>query len=162
MRVHFPHYVVAAVLVASAACYRYVERRRPVTTAECAPPQTPRALARHTADSSSPRAIRGLVVDASAVGSAARPLPGALVQVEQLRRAVQTDASGQFRVDSVAPGRYAVSTRRIGYHTRWDTVTVEPRSGTVLEIGLEPVPFDGCPGLIVVVERKRVWRWPWQ
>ena len=161
MRFAFFGQLVAAVLVLAMGCYHYVERQRPLTAAECGPPETPRAFARVSADSSRPRVIHGIILDASVPSAVVTPLSGARVQIQQ-RTVTQTDASGRFRIDSVAPGSYPIVMRLIGYHSRLDTVTVGAYAGSYIEVGLEPAPFDGCPGFMEVVERKRVWRWPWQ
>lgn len=160
MRILVTRSIVVVFLAASAGCYRYVETQEPPSSIGC--PPTPRAFFRQTADSSTPGVIHGRVLIASLSDSSLAPLAGASVALMELRRGVLADRDGAFRLGALAPGRYAVTVRSIGYHTYGDTVVVGPRAGRVIEVGLRPAPTDECPGFAVVIGRKRVWRWPWQ
>ena len=159
----------ALVLLLAAACFRYEEQMRPLRPDECPPEPPSRSYSHHVDDADNPGVIRGriraapLPRSASTVAdSAMPPLSAVRVIVDQLHRTTESDSAGRYRIDSVAPGRYAVRILRVGYRARIDTVIVPPRNGVVWDFALEPQVLDGCPGFIGVVERRRVWHWPWQ
>lgn len=115
---------------------------------------------RVSADSGRPPSVRGRVFDADVTTPAA--LYRAVVRVDTSRRDVFTDSLGRFQLDSLAPGRYSVFVGRVGYRPRREIVDVPHAHSMLIEVGLERQPLDGCPGFAAVVERRRVWRWPWQ
>jgi iron complex outermembrane recepter protein len=73
--------------------------------------------------------IGGKVVNAS--GS---PIVGAFVSVDSAPPSTQTDASGQFHIDSVAPGPHLLHVRRGGYLDSADSILVD--SITVASVSL--------------------------
>ena len=52
------------------------------------------------------------------------PVPGATVQIDELKRQTTTNQDGAFTFDAVAPGTYHVSARSTGYSSRRTEVTV--------------------------------------
>jgi hypothetical protein len=91
-----------------------------------------------------------------------RTLAGAAVLVESSPRVGRmSDSAGVARFDTtIAPGRYALLTRRIGFHPRRDSVTLPGAPGTMLEVPLEPALTDGpCSGLVAVRVRRPWWHW---
>ena len=52
------------------------------------------------------------------------PIPGAIVQIDELRRTVTSAADGTFTFASVPPGTYHLSVHSDGYSTRRTEVTV--------------------------------------
>jgi hypothetical protein len=91
-----------------------------------------------------------------------RPLPEAQLLLTGSNRIAVADSSGRFHMRGVAPGRHDILIRAVSFHAHRDTIVVSASAGAVIELGMEPMVLDGCPGFMVVVERKRVWRWPWQ
>ena len=146
-------------LLAASACMRYVERTRPLTAADC-PEETQRSTLVVGNDPGRRGSIAGRIFDADDPQHA--PLSHAFVRLEASRSEAATDSLGRFRLDSLGPGRYAIWIRRLGLVARRDTIDLVADAGATLEIGLERQPLDGCPGFGALVERKRVWRWPWQ
>lgn len=144
----------------SSACYRYVEEMRPATAADCGPEPPSRAFIRIVRDSSSIGTISGQVFDADADGGIPAKLGEAVVIVLGTDRGAKTDSLGQFRVDSIAPGRYAVRTCRIGFEPRLDSAVLTDSFGQSFQVGLVRAPLDGCPGFMSIVTRRRKLRWP--
>ena len=70
--------------------------------------------------------ISGRVTEASS----GRPLPNATVRVPQLNRSVQADRSGDYRLDGVPAGTYAVEANYVGLPGAKGDVTV-PETGAV-------------------------------
>ncbi|HKU14869.1 MAG TPA: TonB-dependent receptor [Steroidobacteraceae bacterium] len=64
--------------------------------------------------------------------SSGRPLPNATVRVPQLGRAVQADRAGEYRLDGVPAGSYAIEVEYVGLPSTKATVTV-PESGSVAQ-----------------------------
>ena len=81
------------------------------------------SLAAATADAGD---VAGRVTEASS----GRPLPNATVRVPQLNRSVQANRSGEYRLDGVPAGSYAVEVDYVGLPTAKGSVTV-PDSGPV-------------------------------
>jgi hypothetical protein len=92
-------------------------------------------------------------------GTTLAPLGWATVGVDTLARGSVADSLGRFRLDSLAPGTYAVTIRRIGYAPLRGTVTVPPERGVALRIWLDPEGGREC-GETYLVRRKRWWEWP--
>jgi hypothetical protein len=64
---------------------------------------------------------------ASLIGTVARDtlnnrLDGAEISIAEIRRTVLSSAQGEFRIDGVPAGRYAVTVRHVGFTPRVDTV----------------------------------------
>lgn len=74
-------------------------------------------------------------------------------------RRANTDARGEFQIDSVAAGRYLIVVRRLGYRISTDTIVVMPDSQIVMTSLLVPdeTLLDGC-GLIYQAVRVPWWR----
>lgn len=153
---------IGMVLVLVSGCYRYVTSYRPLTAAECGPSAPPGGFLEQERDPMAASAVHGRVVGIGTSQDGEVALPDALVSIPQLRRGVYADANGQFRLDSVPAGAYRVVTRRIGFGMRQDSISVNPGAGVRVRIALAPQPLDGDCSSIVVAERRRAWRWPWQ
>jgi len=147
-------------LALSSGCFRYVEEMRPATPADCAPEPPSRAFARIARDSASIGTISGQVFDADAEEGVPARLWEAVVILLGTTSGSKTDSLGQFRIDSVASGRYAIRTGRIGFEPRLDSVVLTDSFGQRFELGLVRAPLDGCPGFMSIVTRKRKLRWP--
>jgi len=144
-----------------AGCYRYEQRFTPMTEADCPPEPPPLEFIRLVPDSGRPNGMHGRVMAETQPGAGLLPIPAVQVFVTDLRRGTHTDSVGRFRLDSLPPGRHLVETRRIGFKTRRDSITISDTAGVILEVALRPMPLDGCP-FGGILERRRVWRWPWQ
>jgi iron complex outermembrane receptor protein len=66
-----------------------------------------------------------------------KPVPNAVVVVEELRREVTADATAKFVIESVPPGTYHLSVRAPGYSTRRTEVVVSTQPLTV-DLGIDP------------------------
>ena len=93
----------------------------------------------------------GRVVDATDD----RPLPNATVEVRAASpsapssvRGVATDVDGRFRL-ALAPGRYALTVRHVGYPPLVRDVTLRDGETTQLTLILEPRPFEGAAVTVV-------------
>lgn len=92
--------------------------------------------------------ITGRVTEAST----GRPLPNATVRVPQLNRSVVADRSGDYRIEGVPAGSYAVEVEYVGIASRKGQVTV-PESGaaeqnfslgnTPEQLGVEEITVTG-------------------
>jgi hypothetical protein len=143
----------------SSACFRYVEEVRPMTPADCGPEPPSKAFVSIVADSILVRGVSGRVFNADAEGGVPRPVWGASVIVEGMKRGTTTDSLGQFLIDSIPSGRYALRTRSIGYKPRLDSVVISDSFGQRATLGLVRDVTDGCPGFMSLVTRKRKWKW---
>jgi hypothetical protein len=90
--------------------------------------------------------VRGVVLDLDGT-----PLGGA--EVLLATRTATTNADGEFRVDQVAPGRYNLTVRLIGYHPGRTRVEVSATDPVNLEIRLVRAPTVLPP---VIVEGRRI------
>ena len=147
--------------VTGSGCYRYVNHEREPTSADCGPPAPSYSYFRSWPDSSAPGLIHGTVFDTQRRDSV-RTVGSASVLVESTLHVAATSGDGKFSLGPLGPGRYALRTRRVGYQMRLDSITVSSGFGRRVEIGLDWQVTDGCPGFMVIVERKREWVWPWQ
>jgi len=147
----------ALLLLALAACFHYVEEGRPARPEDCPPDPPLRLGANGPTYVGSAGIVSGRVVDADA----GQPLPATVHLVGRGRgREAATDTAGTFRFDSMAPGRYVLRTRRVGYRQRQDTADVDPTAGRALVVRLEPAALTLCPGGVWIVTRTRRWgRW---
>jgi iron complex outermembrane receptor protein len=65
------------------------------------------------------------------------PVPGATVQIDELRRQTVSAEDGSFRFDDVNPGVYHVSVRSTGYSSRRTEVTVSNTGGPI-DVRVDP------------------------
>lgn len=84
------------------------------------------------------------------VGERGGPLPDAEVVLG--RRQARTDERGRFRIDSLAPGEYAILVRAVGYRPARGRVTVPALAPTEVEFFLEPAPVL-LPDVVVEATR---------
>jgi hypothetical protein len=131
-----------------------------MTAVDCGPEPPSRAFTRIARDSTIVGAIAGQVFDADADNGAPTGLGNAVVTIVGTNRGTDTDSLGRFRIDSIAPGRYAIRTRRLGFKPRQDSVVLTELFGQAVDIGVVRQGLDGCPGFMALVIRKRKWVWP--
>src|SRR5687768_5567814 len=62
------------------------------------------------------------------------PVPGATIQIDELRREVMTAADGAFTFDSLPPGTYHLSVRSQGYSSRRLEVTVGTAASPAMDL----------------------------
>jgi hypothetical protein len=63
---------------------------------------------------------------------------GALIRLTPTNQATTSDSTGAFAVAGLPPGQHVVSTIRIGYERRTDTVTIDAGSSVRSQIALMP------------------------
>jgi iron complex outermembrane receptor protein len=66
------------------------------------------------------------------------PIPGATVQIDELKRETTSAADGTFTFDNVAPGTYHLSVRANGYSTRRTEIAVSSAGGPALDVNVDP------------------------
>jgi iron complex outermembrane receptor protein len=65
-------------------------------------------------------------------------IPGATVQIEELRRQTTSGPDGAFSFDGVPPGTYHLSVRSPGYSSRRTEVTVSAVPGNPIDLRVDP------------------------
>ena len=139
---------MTAIVSLSSGC-----RHRRLQEVSCPPEPPPRSQVRAAARDGA--RITGTV---SVDGNAA-PVRIAHARLEPARGEQTTDSLGRFSFDSLAPGYYRLQVSAIGFRTqRSDSLRVADGRGWTVTVPLELKPFDGCPGLAVIVERKPWWK----
>jgi hypothetical protein len=138
------HLTLSAVL--SVACTHLV--KRPL---DCAPPPLPRGQSGIGWERDRVNGVSGKVV---APGSLVPPQTATVTftvlanppQSPERTYRANTDDTGQFRIDSIPPGRYLMRVRRLGYRSAHDTIQTMPDSGVVVTAVLarDFVRFDEC------------------
>jgi outer membrane receptor protein involved in Fe transport len=78
--------------------------------------------------------LHGVVRD-----TAAQPLSGAIITIVELNRSVTADPSGGFVFRDVAPGRYTLSVRHLGYATASEKIVVPLASPFVMTLHVSPL-----------------------
>jgi hypothetical protein len=76
-------------------------------------PTAPTAPTTPTGRTSGTGVLTGTVLD----GDLREPLIGAVVKVDKLERATQTDAEGRYRIEGIPQGTYSVRASYLGYRT---------------------------------------------
>ena len=99
--------------------------------------------------------LQGVVVN----GETLMPLGWATLSLDSLARGANVDSLGRFQLDSLLPGSYAVTVRRIGYVPLRGVVTLPVEHGLALRIWLDPEGGREC-GEAFLIRRKRWWEWP--
>src|SRR3954465_7033943 len=74
---------------------------------------------------SAPRTIVGLVTD-----DRNRPIENISIIIAKPKRLSRTNANGEFRIDSLEPGKYPIVVRRIGFEPAEAEVEVKANGGT--------------------------------
>lgn len=80
--------------------------------------------------------VVGQVVDSES----GQPLPGAVIEIDELNRRAVSDQHGRFRLERVRPGVYAIEIRQLGYAPLVDSWTLEAGVHQVAA-GLHPRPI---------------------
>lgn len=108
--------------------------------------------ARKAGGQDAPPAQAGLVtLTGTVIDGFGKPVEDADVSVQQLQRRFRTGADGRFVFDNIKPGKYTVSTRRIGYLPDTRKVTVSDR-GLNVSIPLKRAAFS-LPSVITTADR---------
>ncbi len=110
-----------------------------------------------TSDAAAAATLHGRVVGATSGAG----VQGAQVRISDAAWAAEVlvDSAGWFALDSLAPGRYALLTRRIGFAARRDSLAWPLTERGSLLILLTPQVLDGpCSGFAVVGLRKPWWK----
>ena len=100
------------------------------------------------------RPVQSVIGAVYMVGDSGSPVAGAEVLVGQRR--AQTDASGRFRVDSLAPGLYPLTVRLVGYRPIRSRVTVVDWEPARVEYFLTPWPVS-LPDIVVEGRREGIY-----
>lgn len=66
------------------------------------------------------------------------PVPGATIQIDELRRETTTAADGTFAFDAVPPGTYHLSVRSQGYSTRRAEIVVGATPAPAMDLTVDP------------------------
>lgn len=151
--------VVALALVAACSRYEWQNELDVPGMCDAARQATHATVTRrvHRESGPAPARLRGHVTRRDT----REPLSQVLVRLADghSRGAVQSDTAGEFVIDSVLPGRYAIQVLRIGFHALRDTIEVAADGGAPLEIGLDVAVLDGpCSGFAAVRVRKPWWK----
>ncbi|MCF7803927.1 MAG: TonB-dependent receptor [Candidatus Marinimicrobia bacterium] len=96
-------------------------------------------------------AITGVVLNSETQ----QPLPGANIVVVGTVMGTAADENGEFRLDGLSPGEYAVQFTNIGYKARTDTVDVTGGESRFLRIELTPTALQS-PQLVVTGSKRSV------
>lgn len=88
-------------------------------------------------------AVHGVVIDAETE----RPIVGAVVSIQRVTAAAaialpdaRSDARGRYRFIALAPGRYRLNLRALGYHPAELSVEIDESTEQLLSIGLSVMP----------------------
>jgi hypothetical protein len=86
-------------------------------------------------------------------GADGAPLADASIGIASLRRWVNSDSAGRFRLNDIRFGTYLVETRALGYQPTWRSITVIPGDSVVLEFELKPAAVT-LPEVVVSSSRE--------
>jgi hypothetical protein len=129
------HFVFAMLAVVGAGCHRQpVYRLEPV----CPPPRDSFRVAVR------PRELPVITGRVTNLDTGA-PVSDAVVTISPNDRRQVTDSVGLFALDSLPPGQYVISIRRIGYVQRTDSIALSGSSAVEVRIPLEPSYVERCP-----------------
>lgn len=146
--------VLITVTVWAVACSRYESVALDPNACSTRPPPTPRSpLVVVVIDSPG---IRGRVVRREH----AEPLADARARLGNL--AATSDTSGRFDFAASPSGVVEISTQRIGYDSRRDSLVVPPSRGLALVIPLNTAwsPYIACEIQVGTPMRRKPW-WKW-
>ena len=87
-----------------------------------------------------------------------QPIANAIVLLRPGQQAVRADSLGRFEFVGVAPGRYFVEGRQVGYGIRGDSINVLERAGLRIELWLDPVVMDECGMAVTLVPGRPWWK----
>jgi len=125
--------------VFTSCAHRYTTHQEP----DCPPA---RAQTQFVDDGATSGVIAGTVLDRDS----GRPIVRALIRVTPANQTTTSDSTGAFVVAGLSPGQHVVSTLRIGYERRTDTVRVHTGRSVRSQIALTPASVDRCMALIDV------------
>ena len=97
--------------------------------------QLPAVVVKATPDKPGPRKVGGIVVD-----TAATPIDSVEVSIVSLQRRVYSRADGTFLFADVAPGKYQVRARKLGYAPQIREMVVDS-AGATGAFALVPLPY---------------------
>jgi iron complex outermembrane receptor protein len=85
------------------------------------------------------QAASGVVLSGRLLNSlSGEPIPGATVQIDELRRQTTSAADGTFTFDNVPPATYHISVHSQGYSSRRTEVTVGAAAGAPIDVTVDP------------------------
>jgi len=108
-------------------------------------------IARDIGAQDTPPAQSGVTLTGTVVDSLGRPVEDADVAIFQLQRRFRTGLEGKFVFDNIKPGKYTITTKRIGYLADTRKVSVGDKGGS-LQITLKRAAFS-LPSVITTAER---------
>lgn len=130
---------IASLLGAAACAPRYRTRLEP----SC-PPHADAQLSPLPGDSG---VLRGVVHDLDT----GQPVRGAYLQISPTTQTATTDSAGAFAFQLLPPGHYILTSRRLGYEVRSDTIVLGEQGGVKAQLALVPAAFDRCMELRAIV-----------
>ena len=106
-------------------------------------------------EAGAPSVLAGRVVDRVT----RTPIAGVRLSWRDSSAGATTDSAGAFLLDSIRPGRSALTVRRLGYVPRVDTLEIARAEYVVVDIPLDAAPLDGpCGGFAETYARKPWWK----
>jgi len=111
------------------------------------PVRLPGVVVKAPIDKPGPRALVGVARDTFTT-----PIDSVEISIPQLKRRATTQGDGKFRFDKIAPGKYEVRARKIGYAPQIREVTVDAEGGVgvfdllQLQRALPPVIVNAARG----------------
>jgi len=97
----------------------------------------------------------GRIVAILVDGTTGRPIPEALVTLEELSRRTLSDSAGAAIFLDVPPGTYTLGIRHIAYGEQSASVDVEGMTSAIIGIELDPRAIAVAPLEVVVEQRPR-------
>lgn len=142
--------LLAATLTVVAACTRYEYRQ-----AKCPEPPPSGSVVGWQQASGSGGVIEGHVVTIDSM----KPVQMALITLSGNARRWGTAADARFRLDSIAPGAYELTIRRIGFRAATQAITVTADSALTVLAALQRmnIVMDGC-GFAAFRVKKPWWK----
>src|SRR6187549_167092 len=107
-------------------------------------------IARDIRAQDTPPAQSGVTLTGTIVDSAGRPVEDADVAVFQLQRRFRTGPDGKFAFNNIKPGKFTLTTRRIGYVEDTRKISVGDKGGSV-QIPLKRAAF-ALPSVITTAD----------
>ena len=120
--------VAVGIIIAAAASADAVRAQQP-------PARLPAVVVNATPEKPGPRKVGGIVVDTMAI-----PIDSVEVAIVSLQRRVYSRADGTFLFTDVAPGKYEVRARKLGYAPQTREMVVDS-AGATGAFALLPLPY---------------------
>jgi len=142
--------LLAATLTAVAACTRYEYRQ-----GTCPEPPPSGSAVGWQRTGGSGGVIEGHVISVDSM----KPVQWAQITLSGNARRWETTADGRFRLDSIAPGAYQLTIRRIGFQVATQAIAVPADSALIAVVAMQRmnIVMDGC-GLVALRVKKPWWK----